>query len=122
MSSHLSKFLKSELKRQKLRARAMAQRMGVHESQFSVILSGKQRSLETATLVKMSRGISDDTKIQTALIRAALADHNMALDPDFKSKAASLPKKSQIILDKIISGQLTDENIALLGAIIERLK
>lgn len=122
MSGHLSKFLKGELKRQKLSARAMAQRMGIHESQFSVIISGKQKSLETGTLAKMSRGISDDSKIQTALIRAALADHNLALDPAFRSKAASLPKKSQQILEKIIGGKLTDENIALLSALIDQLK
>jgi DNA-binding Xre family transcriptional regulator len=109
------------LKRQSISARELAKRMDVHESQMSLILSGKRRSLETSTLAKLCRGISTDVRIQSELIRAALADHNIKVDPEFKSKAAKLPIRAQQIMEKLISGQISEANMKLLSDLIERL-
>jgi hypothetical protein len=119
--SQLSRFIRAELKRQKITAREFSMRAGLHESQISLVISGKRKSVETGTLAKMVRGISSDPTVQSGLIRAALADHNIALDPQFKSKVSTLPETTQRLLKKLMSGKISASNLRLLSDLADKL-
>lgn len=121
MSSHLAKFLKKQIKLQKTTARGIAVRMELHESQISLVLSGKRKSIETSTLAKMVRGISPSQTVQSDLIRAALADHNITIDADFKSTAAKLPSNAQKLVKTLMAGRVSEGNLRLLIELAEKL-